>query len=191
MTQWACRRSWSGFYFELSDREDVANDGAFANSGSWHVYARLNWGELADDITHAHQRYRWYNQATFAENYMPRALGWWSIDNANEWRWALSKAASFDAGFAYSGGASDAQRYGVALREEIRAWQDARLSGAFDDHNKMMMRRVRRALQARLCDPQRAGGHGVEAVGLGARTPARSLGAPAATSRRRWGATRW
>ncbi|MCY4421495.1 MAG: fibronectin type III domain-containing protein, partial [Acidimicrobiaceae bacterium] len=128
------------FYFELSDNEDRNIDGAFLNSGSWHVYSRANWGELEDDITIAHQRYRWYNQATFAENYLPRAMGWWVISDDDEWRWAMAKAASFDAGFAYFGGSSAAGRYGEALRREIRGWHDARLSGAFDDHNRVMMR---------------------------------------------------
>ena len=88
-------------YKDLTNKEDFVHDGANSLPYTWHINSRYNWGETADNILEAQQRRRWANNVYFRRNLMPPSLGWWSIDNANEWRWALAKSASFDAGFAY------------------------------------------------------------------------------------------
>ena len=103
---------------DLADNEDFVHDAANALPYTWHINSRYNWGETADNILEAQQRRRWATQVFFKRNFMLPQLGWWNIDNANEWRWALSKAAAFDAGFAYFGGASDQSRYGATLRSK-------------------------------------------------------------------------
>ena len=126
-------------YDSLADKEDFVHDMSTATSHSWHVNSRANWGETANDITRAHQKYRWGNQVYFQRNYFPRMMGWWSIDDANEWRWAMARAAAFDAGFGYFGNAGDYSRYNDALRAEIRGWRNAQLAGAFDEANRFLM----------------------------------------------------
>ena len=126
-------------YTSLADNENFVHDGANSLSYTWHINSRYNWGETADDIPEAEQRRRWANNVYFRRNLMPPSLGWWNIDNANEWRWAMAKAASFDAGFAYFGGVSDHSRYDAALRREIRDWHNATRAGAFDWPNRFVM----------------------------------------------------
>ena len=124
---------------DLADNENFVHDAANALPYTWHINSRYNWGETANNILEAQQRRRWATQAFFRRNFMLPQLGWWSIDDANEWRWALSKAAAFDAGFAYFGAASDESRYGAALRAEIRGWNNATLAGAFDWRSRFLM----------------------------------------------------
>ena len=126
-------------YEDLTNKEDFVHDGASSLPYTWHINSRYNWGETADDILEAQQRRRWANNAYFRRNLMPPSLGWWSIDNANEWRWALAKSAAFNAGFAYFGGAADQSRYNAALRSEIRDWLNATRAGAFDWPNRFVM----------------------------------------------------
>lgn len=128
-------------YSLLTNKDDFVQDMAVATPYNWHVNSRYNWGETADDITTAHQRYRWSNQIYFDRNYQKRAMGWWAISDGNEWRWAMGKAASFDAGFAYYGRVVDSALYSQALRSEIRDWQNARLGKAFDQANQFLMRK--------------------------------------------------
>ena len=128
-------------YQELTDKHDFVHDQSVATSYNWHLNSRYNWGETADDITTAHQRYRWNNQIYFDRNFQNRALGWWNIDNGNEWRWAMAKAASFNAGFAYFGNVNDAFRYSAGLRAEIKDWSNADYAGAFDEATQLSMRK--------------------------------------------------
>ena len=124
---------------DLADNDDFVHDSANSMSYTWHINSRYNWGETADDILVAHQRLRWANQVYFRRNLMPPSLGWWRINDANEWRWALAKAASFDAGFAYFGSVAHQSRYNAALRLEIRDWLNATRAGAFDWPNRFVM----------------------------------------------------
>ena len=128
-------------YDDLADNEDFVHDMAMGNPYTWHLNSRYNWGETGDDIRVAHQSYRWGNQVFFKRNLMlrPRMVGWWNIDNANEWRWALGKASAFDAWFGYFGSAGDASRYNANLRAEIRDWTNAIRAGAFDWPNRFVM----------------------------------------------------
>ena len=92
-------------------------------------------------------------------NLLPPMMGWWNIDNANEWRWALAKSAAFDAGFAYFGSATDQSRYNAALRSEIRDWHNAKLAGTLDWPNRFVMQeqndyfRLDKVEQARAIGP--------------------------------------
>ena len=128
-------------YDDLADNEDFVHDMAMGNPYTWHLNSRYNWGETGDDIRVAHQSYRWGNQVFFKRNLMlrPRMVGWWNIDNANEWRWALGKVSAFDAWFGYFGSAGDASRYNANLRAEIRDWTNAIRAGAFDWPNRFVM----------------------------------------------------
>ena len=124
---------------DLADNEDFVHDGANSVSYTWHINSRYNWGETEDDILVAHQRLRWANQVYFRRNLIPPSMGWWRISDANEWRWALAKAASFDAGFAYFGSVAHQSRYNAALRLEIRDWLNATRAGVFDWPNRFLM----------------------------------------------------
>lgn len=126
---------------DLADNEDFVHGMANSTPYLWHLNSRYNWGEVADDILLAHQSYRWANQVYFLRNLFltPRMMGWWNIRDANEWRWALSKSAAFDAGFAYFGDVGSLGDYDANLRLEIRDWNNAISAGAFDWPNRLEM----------------------------------------------------
>ncbi len=128
-------------YNGLSDKTDFKNDASFASPYNWHLNSRYNWGETEDNITRAHQKYRWANEVYFARNYLPPMMGWWNIDDMDEWRWALARAASFDGGFAYYGNEYvNTARYSSSDRSEIRGWLNAQQAGSFDWANRFLMR---------------------------------------------------
>ena len=106
---------------------------------AWHIFNRHNWGEVGENITRAHQRYRWANQAYFRRNLIPRMMGWWNIDDANEWRWALSKAAAFDAGFGFYDDQNRFGQFDMPVKREIRDWRNAQLAGSLDWPNRFVM----------------------------------------------------
>ena len=145
------RLTWDGYgalgqnlvmakvFDELADKTDVIHAAANALPFTWHLNARYDRGGTAAAVSRARASYRRADQVYFRRNYLPASLGWFDIDNANEWRWALARAAAFDAGFAYYGEVADAGRYHAALRAEIRNWRNAQLAGTFDWPNRFVM----------------------------------------------------
>ena len=106
----------------------------------------LLWGPLSADITESIGETvgvvsnRDFAVGLFGVNARTAILGGWPVDDANEWRWALAKAAAFDAGFAWVDAVADEDNHAAALRAEVQDWREATLARVFDWPARLHMR---------------------------------------------------
>jgi hypothetical protein len=70
----------------------------------WHIYSRMNWGELwYAGFRESQTGYRFNNQAYFKRNFMTGMLGWFKMTpetSIEDMEWMLAKSAGYDAGYA-------------------------------------------------------------------------------------------
>ncbi len=112
----------------------------------WHIYSRMNWGEpWYAGFRESQVEYRFNNQAYFKRNFMPGMLGWFKMapeTSIEDIEWMLAKSAGYDAGYALVADLEAVKENGNA--EKILAligdWEKLRLSNAFTEGQKEMMR---------------------------------------------------
>src|SRR5690606_1689278 len=85
----------------------------------------------------------------FDRNLMPNMLGWFSLSAATslmDVEWLLARAAGFDAGFALSTSYQALEINGQSelILDKIRIWEDARMSGAFEEEKKDFLKDINR-----------------------------------------------
>ncbi len=132
--------------------DGVINDASRLGHFAWHLHTRMNWGEpWGAAMREGQTEYRFRNQEYFARNLFPRMLGWFLMRSASEEdeattlddiEWMLSRAASFDAGFALVAGLSTLERNGLtpAILEAVRQWESARHAGAFSPEQRQRLK---------------------------------------------------
>lgn len=127
-------------------KHDLINGTSISKTFYWHIGSYYNWGEpWYGGFKESMQQYRIDNQALFDRNYMPHMLGWYLLTEQTtlaEMEWMLARAAGYAAGFAMvarpralRGNANS----GVLL-DAIREWEDARMSGAFSDAQRALLK---------------------------------------------------
>lgn len=138
-------------------RGRVACDASNSGHYLWHIHWYYNWGEpwyagFRDSQTE--RRFR--NQAFYARNMLPHMLGWFALSSKTsvaDIEWMLARCAGFDAGFALATNAAfvgdqvgaraestpEGRKMGEIL-DAIRVWESARLSGAFPEAVKALLR---------------------------------------------------
>jgi hypothetical protein len=129
-------------------REDLRggiNDASNPGHYFWHIYTRMNWGEpWYAGFRESQTEYRLKNQEYFSRNLMPRMLGWFNMTeqtSLEDVEWLLTRAASFNAGFALNTGLGVVEKNGRSdcILQAINAWETARMSNAFSEAQKLRM----------------------------------------------------
>jgi hypothetical protein len=124
---------------------DASNPGHYF----WHIYTRMNWGEPWNaGFREGQTQYRLNNQAYFRRNLMPAMLGWFNMTeqtSLEDIEWLLARAAGFDAGFALNTSLQVIHSNGIsgAILDTIKAWETARMSGAFTETQKRRLQDIR------------------------------------------------
>jgi hypothetical protein len=124
---------------------DASNPGHYF----WHIYTRMNWGEPWNaGFREGQTQYRLNNQAYFRRNLMPAMLGWFNMTeqtSLEDIEWLLARAAGFDAGFALNTSLQVIHANGIsgAILDTIKAWETARMSGAFTETQKRRLQDIR------------------------------------------------
>lgn len=112
----------------------------------WHIYTRMNWGEpWYAGFRESQTEYRFNNQAYFKRNFMPGMLGWFRMTpetSMEDIEWMLARSAGYDAGYALVADMESVDRNGHSgkILEMIGDWEKLRISGTFNDDQKMKMR---------------------------------------------------
>lgn len=149
-------------------RGQIINDASNPGHFNWHINTRMNWGEpWYAGFRESQTLYRFKNQVLFQRNYMPHMLGWFALrpdTSIEDAEWLLARAAGFDAGFALAtslastaqleadpNSADTSRQFGAttAILATIGQWETARLSGAFPESAKAMLRDNQREFQLR------------------------------------------
>lgn len=149
-------------------RGQIINDASNPGHFNWHINTRMNWGEpWYAGFRESQTLYRFKNQVLFQRNYMPHMLGWFALrpdTSIEDAEWLLARAAGFDAGFALATSlastaqleadphsADTARQFGAtaAILATIGQWETARLSGAFPETAKALLRDNQREFQLR------------------------------------------
>lgn len=134
---YAHNRFMDHFWFSLTDKENILNDGSNLTHHNWHMSSRMNWGEPWGEAMREGQiAHRYRNQAFFNRNFFPRMLGWFQLKENSplvDIEWALSKSAGFDAGYALVTSVAILEAHpqtGIILHA-VRQWEQARRARAF------------------------------------------------------------
>ena len=132
---------------------DASNSGHYL----WHIHWYYNWGEpWYAGFRDSQTEYRFKNQQFYTRNMLPHMLGWFSLSGQTtvaDIEWMLARSAGYDAGFAlatdsgfvanqvsdHAGSSPDSKRMGEIL-DAIRVWEEARMSGAFTNEQKEILR---------------------------------------------------
>ncbi len=138
------------WYDHLCDdlRGRVINDASNPGHYFWHIYTRMNWGEpWYAGFRESQTEYRLKNQDYFHRNLMPCMLGWFNMTaqtSLEDIEWLLARAAGFDAGFALNTGLQVVRDNGLgeSILQVIKAWETARMSGAFSDAQKRRLQDI-------------------------------------------------
>lgn len=126
----------------------VINDASNPGHYFWHLFTRMNWGEpWYAGFRESQTQYRLMNQDYFDRNLMPNMLGWFSLSpetSIMDAEWLLARAAGFDAGFGLATSKEAVEKNGQIekILEKIKNWEDARLSGAFDEMQKEKLKNI-------------------------------------------------
>ncbi|MDY0357286.1 MAG: hypothetical protein RBR19_15495 [Sedimentisphaerales bacterium] len=139
------------WYDHLRDdlRGRVINDASNPGHYFWHIYTRMNWGEpWYAGFRESQTEYRLQNQDYFRRNLMPAMLGWFNMTvqtSLEDAEWLLARAAGFDAGFALNTSLRVVKDNGQSERilQAIKAWETARMSGAFSESQKRRLQDIR------------------------------------------------
>ncbi len=136
------------WYSNLSDelKDHLIIDASRTTHFFWHIYSRMNWGEpWYAGFRESQVEYRFNNQAYFKRNFMPGMLGWFKMTpetSMEDMEWMLAKSAGYDAGYALVADLATVHENGNS--EKILAligdWEKLRLSNAFNEDQKEMMR---------------------------------------------------
>lgn len=127
---------------------ETINDASNPGHYFWHIFTRMNWGEpWYAGFRESQTQYRLMNQDYFDRNLMPNMLGWFSLSaetSLMDVEWLLARAAGFDAGFALSTSyeALEANGHSERILEKISLWENARLSGAFEEEKKEFLKDI-------------------------------------------------
>lgn len=140
----------TAWYDHLSDslRGAVINDASNPGHYFWHIYTRMNWGEpWYAGFRESQTEYRLKNQDYFRRNLMPGMLGWFNMTSQTsleDIEWLLARAAGFDAGFALNTSLGVVRDHGqsATILGAIKAWETARMSGAFSESQKSHLRDI-------------------------------------------------
>ncbi len=114
----------------------------------WHIYTRMNWGEpWYAGFRESQTEYRFKNQKYFERNLMPGMLGWFLMTgetSLEDIEWLLAKAAGYNAGFGLVSSYKDFEENGITeeILGQIKIWEEARLTGFFDEKSKERLRDV-------------------------------------------------
>ena len=131
---------------------EVINDASMLLHYLWHIHTRMNWGEpWGKAMREGMPEYRFKNQDYFNRNLFPRMLGWFQLRLASgdlratsldDIEWMLAKCAGYDAGFALSASLTALRKNGQtdSILKAISEWEEARLSGAFSDEQREILR---------------------------------------------------
>lgn len=112
----------------------------------WHINHYINWGEpWYAGFRQSQSEYRFNNQPFLEENYLPNMLGWFSLTattTVEDIEWMLARGAGYHAGFAlFSNSKSLANNPNTdKMLDLIRIWEKARLSGAFSDEQRKLLK---------------------------------------------------
>jgi hypothetical protein len=138
-------------------RGRVFNDESNPGHFNWHINSYYNWGEpWYAGFRESQTLYRFKNQVFYERNLLPHMLGWFSLRASTtlaDVEWMLARAAGYNAGFALATNAAfvgsqtekgkestpQARQLGEIL-DAIREWENARLSGAFPEAIKTLLR---------------------------------------------------
>ncbi|MBR9776595.1 MAG: hypothetical protein GYB55_16885 [Cytophagales bacterium] len=126
----------------------VINDASNPGHFFWHIFTRMNWGEpWYAGFRESQTQYRLMNQDYFDRNLLPNMLGWFSLSpetSIMDAEWLLARAAGFDAGFGLATSLEAVEKNGRIgeILEKIKNWEDARLSGAFDEKQKENLKNI-------------------------------------------------
>ncbi|MFN0099761.1 MAG: hypothetical protein ACKVS7_13885 [Gemmatimonadaceae bacterium] len=127
-------------------KHDLINGTSISKTFYWHIGSYYNWGEpWYGGFKESMQQYRIDNQALFDRNYMPHMLGWYLLTEQTtlaEMEWMLARAAGYAAGFAMVARpkALRANQNSGVLLDAIREWEDARMSGAFSEAQRALLK---------------------------------------------------
>lgn len=157
MGQYATQLFVKKWYDQLKPelKGQVINDASGPGHYFWHIFTRMNWGEpWYAGFRESQTQYRLKNQDYFHRNLMPRMLGWFSLNSTTsleDMEWLLARAAGFDAGFGLSTGMDNFKQHGLyeKILSAIREWERARLSGAFTDKQKEVLRDINKEFHLR------------------------------------------
>lgn len=114
----------------------------------WHIYTRMNWGEpWYAGFRESQTEYRMKNQPYFDRNFMPNMLGWFKMTletSVEDIEWMLARSAGFDAGYAFVTSYKTIDENGQSdlILQLLGEWEQARLSGAFSDQQKELMKDI-------------------------------------------------
>ncbi|MCL5281418.1 MAG: alpha-L-fucosidase [Planctomycetes bacterium] len=148
------------WYDHLRDdlRGRVINDASNPGHYFWHIYTRMNWGEpWYAGFRESQTEYRLKNQEYFRRNLMPCMLGWFNMTaqtSLEDIEWLLARAAGFDAGFALNTSLRVVQDNGrgESILQAIKAWETARMSGAFSESQKRRLQDIRQEFHLEALD---------------------------------------
>lgn len=148
------------WYDHLRDdlRGRVINDASNPGHYFWHIYTRMNWGEpWYAGFRESQTEYRLQNQDYFRRNLMPAMLGWFNMTaqtSLEDAEWLLARAAGFDAGFALNTSLRVVQDNGLSesILQTIKAWESARMSGAFSESQKRRLQDIRQEFHLEASD---------------------------------------
>ncbi len=126
-------------------KEHFIADASRTSHFFWHLYSRMNWGEpWYAGFRESQTEYRLKNQKYFKRNLMPGMLGWFKMTpetSIEDTEWLLALSAGYDAGFAFVASFESLEKNGYSDRilNQIKEWENARLSGAFTEEQKQQM----------------------------------------------------
>lgn len=134
---------------------EVISDASNWYHYNWHIHTRMNWGELTQPAKPSIDHLRLPNLDYFEKNLYPRALGWWRFGTAaSDWEatdpedieYLMAKCAGFDACHAMQSGLAALRNHARAMEVlgTVKAWDEARLAGAFTAAQKAKLREVGR-----------------------------------------------
>ncbi len=124
------------------------NDASMTTHYNWHTFTRMNWGEpWYAGFRESQMNYRLMNQDFYRRNLIPCMLGWFKFDantSIEDIEWLLARTAAFDAGYTLVTNKENVANNGQSdtIIKAIRAWENARLSGAFPQELKKEMEHV-------------------------------------------------
>lgn len=127
---------------------EIINDASNPGHYFWHIFTRMNWGEpWYAGFRESQTQYRLMNQDYFQRNLMPHMLGWFQLSaetSIMDIEWLLARAAGFDAGFALASSFATIENNGLSdkIMDKIKQWETARLSGAFTDEQKELLKDI-------------------------------------------------
>ncbi len=136
------------WYNSLSDelKNHLKIDASRTTHFFWHIYTRMNWGEpWYAGFRESQTEYRFNNQAYFKRNFMPGMLGWFKMTpqtSLEDIEWMLAKSAGYEAGYALVADIEAVEKNGNSdkIMELIGDWEKLRISNAFTDAQKELMR---------------------------------------------------